>query len=195
MLTKENIPICDNVITPLWWWLISCIQLDIEFIILLHLNHSCVQVQFYHSGSYVHFFQWYFESSVRYLTSKVIFSWVIWDSSLKWAVFLKSSRICHFSKSGISKKRESQFSLKWNKEQSVSLLKINILIVYVDPAHCLHTGDKWHSPDCFPPCQGQIKHHSIKGMRFTQTLEGSQCWPVGPRAANWYLYASLFFFL
>ena len=115
--------------------------------------------------------------------------------SLKWAVFLKSSSICYFYKSGISKKRESQFSLKWNKEQSVSLFKINILIVYVDPAHCLQTGDKWHSPDCFPPCQGQIKHHSIKGMRFTQTLEGSQCWPVGPRAANWYLYASLFFFL
>ena len=99
--------------------------------------------------------------------------------SLKWAVFLKSSSICHFYKSGISKKRESQFSLKWNKEQSVSLLKINILIVYVVPAHGLQIGDKLHSPDYFPSCQGQMKPHSIKGMWFTQTLEGSQCWPVG----------------
>ena len=179
LLTEENILICDNVIIPLRWWLISHNQPDVEFIILLNLNHSCVQVQFYHSGSYVHFFQWYFESSVRYLTSKVIFSWVIWDSSLKWAVFLKSSRICHFSKSGISKKRESQFSLKWNKEQAVSLFKINILIVYVVPAHGLQIGDKLHSPDYFPSCQGQMKPHSIKGMWFTQTLEGSQCWPVG----------------
>ena len=31
-------------------------QPDVEFVILLHLNHSSVQGQFYHSDSYVHFF-------------------------------------------------------------------------------------------------------------------------------------------
>ena len=88
-----------------------------------------------------------------------------------------------------------QFILNWKKEQAVSSFKLNILIVCVVPAHCLQTGDKWHSPDYFSPHQEQIMPHSKKGVWFTQALDGPQCWLVGLRAASWYLYAFLFFFL
>ena len=72
--------------------------------------------------------------------------------SLKWSVFLKSSSICHFSKSGISVKTESKFNLKWKN------------ILYLFWVYFLY-GINWWSSFTFLRVPAQFsQHHLLKRL-------------------------------
>lgn len=108
LLAEENISSCHIAILTLWWWLLSCIQADFEFIILLNSNDPCVQVvQFYHSGSLCALVSVTLLITYQVFTNKINFLFPESSSQiffpLNWAIIPKSSSICHFSKSGISK--------------------------------------------------------------------------------------------